>query len=163
LPFALFIVLAAIFGLWLIQRAPDEPPVQLLRLQAFRAATLDTTSTVLVPRLERGIQSIVVETDREAWLLIYETNDNVLRRMLPGSDAEAPRLRSRQVEEFALPALQSPESRMLLVVVPGDAPLDVQQWDQALLNHFGGSDEIDFDSPGRHWPQDAVPTMRWLK
>jgi hypothetical protein len=163
LPFAVFVVLASLFALWLITRAPDVAPVALLRLQAFRAATLDTTSTVLVPRLAPGIESIVVETDQDAWLLVYETNDETLQRLLPGGDIEAPLLRARSVEEFALPPLQSAESRMVLVIVPGTVAMQPGEWDRALLKHFGGSGEINLDDPGRHWPQDAVPTMRWLQ
>jgi len=162
IPFAALVVLVSLFGLWMIRRPAQEPPVQLLRFQALRAATLDTTSTMLVPRLEPGIESIVLQTDRDASLLLYETNDKVLRRLLPPAGAEAPELQAHRTLEFAVPKLQDPDSRMLLVLVPAPSVVEPDVWDQAMLQHFGDRKQIDFEKVDRHWPGRIIPTIRLM-
>lgn len=162
IPFAVVIVVVSSIGFWLVTRPPDADPVQLMRLQTFRAASLDTSSTTMMPRLEPGIESIVVQVDRDASLLVYETGDEVLRRLIPGANGVAPTLKARVAREVPLPPTQGAHSRILLIVLPSAAPVAADRWDQALLQYFRGGD-IDFEKTKHYWPDDIVPTMRWIK
>jgi hypothetical protein len=161
IPFGAIFIVASSIGFWLVTRGPEVRPIQ-MRVQTFRAATLDTTATVVVPRLEAGIEFIAVETDRDAFLLVYETGDAVLRRLVPGVQGAAPALQARTALEVPLPPTQSARSKILLVVVPSTAPLAADQWDQALLRYFGGGD-MDIENAKRRWPEDVVPTMKWIQ
>jgi hypothetical protein len=162
IPFLVVVVLASAIGIWLARREPEPPPVRFLQLKTMRAATLDTTSTVLVPRLEPGIETIIVETDQDAFLMVYEAGDEVLRRLIPGAGRQMPALTAKRVREVAMPPVKYAHSKILLVVVPANAPTEADRWDVAILRHFGGGDGILVVS-GHHWPEGAKPTMLWVK
>jgi hypothetical protein len=163
MPFLAAIIVLSAIGFWLVTRSPEADSVQLMRLQTFRAASLDTTSTVLMPRLEPGIESIVVQTDRDAYLLVYETGDEVLRRLIPGLKGSPPVAKAREAIEVALPPTQYAHSRILLVVLPATQPIDPDLWDQALLRFFGSGGDVDFEHSRRRWPDDIVPRMKWIQ
>lgn len=161
IPFGIAVILVSIVGFWLVTRGPDVEPVQ-MRLQTFRGATLDTTSTIAMPRLDAGIESIVLQVDRDVTLLVYETGEEALRRLVPGVGGEAPTVKARQVLEVPLPPVKYSQSRILLIVIPSLEPVEADLWDQALLKYFRGSD-IDFEQTKRQWPNDVVPTMKWIQ
>jgi len=163
IPFLVVLIVMSVIGFWLVRRPSEGEPVQLLRWQIFRAATLDTTSTVMMPRLEPGIESVVVQPDRDAYVLVYETGDEVLRRLIPGVHGTPPLAKARLALEVPLPPLKYAHSRILLVVLPATVTISADRWDQALLQYFGGAGDIDFEKVKRGWPDDVVPNMKWIK
>jgi len=162
IPFLAVVVLVSVIGVHLARREPEVLPVKFLQLKTMRAATLDTTSTVMVPRLEPGIATIIVETDQDAFLMVYETGDEVLRRLIPGAGRQMPLLSAQQVREVPVPPMKYVHSKILLVVIPANAPQEPDLWDVAILHHFGARKDPE-DAAKRHWPDNKRPTMRWLK
>ncbi|UCE03472.1 MAG: hypothetical protein JSW67_04580 [Candidatus Latescibacterota bacterium] len=147
--------------LYVARRGPDPERVELLRLATFREATLDSLAAVAVPNLAPAPTSVVLRTDQDAIALVYESGDEFLRRLIPGGDAAIPELSAQETHELALPALESPASRILLVLAPLSATRVLADWDRAVFERLGGESEEDAERSG--WPLGVTPTLRWLK
>ena len=160
-PFLLVLLGAGIVFVTLARRAPAPEQVGLVRLAALREATLDSVAAVPVPRVAPAPTSLVLEPDRDAIALVYESGGGVLRRLIPGGTATIPELRAGQAHELSLPELQSRGAFVLLVLAPSAAPRGVAAWDEAVLQRVGNR-RGDPDA-SRGWPGDVTPTLRWLR
>lgn len=160
-PFVLALLGVGIVFVSLARRAPAPEQVNLVRLAALREATLDSAAATPVPRVAPAPTSLVLEPDRDAIVLVYESGAGSLRRLIPGGDAAIPELRAGTTHELALPALAARGAFVLLVVAPLAAPRAAADWDEAIMEHVGAR-QADTGA-GRGWPGNVTPTLRWLR
>ncbi len=148
-----------VLGVFLARRAPAPEQVGVMRLAALRTGVLDSLSSV--PRISPAPTSLVIEPDRDAIALVYESGAGVLRRLVPGADAAIPELQGGSTHELALPELAARGAVILLVLAPASAPRVADEWDRAVMERVGARSGP--DASRRSWPGQVEPTLRWLK
>ena len=156
----LALVLALVLGVgsvWLARRSGGVESVKVLRFAVLRGATLDSLAT---PRVDVAPEAIVLRTDRDAYAFVYETRADTLRRLLPQGSLAATLVGPAESRELHLPPIQSRESRLLLVLVPGAADATVQAWDDAVFQQLRAGRAAHGDTP-MAWPGGVRPTLRW--
>lgn len=153
LPFLLLVFLAGIFAVYLARRGPDRESVRILRLAVTRAATLDSLAT---PRVDPGPDAVLLRTDRDARAYVYALDAGTMQRLVPPRGGEPPEIGAAETRELRFPAVESPATRILVVLVPRAAPGDVAAWDEAVFAQLGRRER---DGPG--WPGGVRPTIRW--
>jgi len=161
LPFLGVLVGVVVLGVYLSRRAPEPEQVGLMRLAALRTGELDSLSSTPVPRISPAPTSLVIEPDRDAIALVYESGAGVLRRLIPGADAAIPELVAGRTHELALPALAARGAAILLVLAPASAPRVAGDWDLAVMERVGARNDPAAGRSG--WPGQVEPTLRWLK
>ncbi len=159
LPAVLVLLGVVVLVTYLARRGPDPERVELVRLATARGAELDSLSRAAVPTITPAPTSLIVQPDRDAIALLYESGQDYLRRLIPGADAEIPELSGAETHELAIPALEKPTSRILLVLVPASAPRLVDAWDRAVWLNLGGEAR---EGERRGWPNDVAVTLRWV-
>lgn len=158
LPLALVVALVAGVGsVWLARRNTSVETVKLLRFAVFRGATLDSLAT---PRVDPAPGSLVLRTDRDAYAFVYEARADTLRRLVPTGTLAPSRVGPGESHEFALPPLLTADSRLLVVLVPGDAEASVQVWDDAVFQQLRKRHDPRDTAPAV-WPGGRRPTLRW--
>lgn len=158
LPLALVVALVAGVGsVWMARRNTPAETLKVLRFAVFRGATLDSLAT---PRVDAAPGSIVLRTDRAACALVYETRADTLRRLVPAGTLAAPRVDGAEAREFALPPGLSADSRLLVVLVPGDGEAPVAAWDEAVFQQLRARRNPRESTPAE-WPGGRPPTLRW--
>jgi hypothetical protein len=159
IPVLLLVFAVGALVLYLARRPPDPERVELVRLATSRQADLDSLSEVPLPRISPAPTSMIVQPDRDAIVLLYESGDGYLRRLIPGVDAVVPELRGTETHELTIPELDSATARILLVLAPAAAPRAVEAWDRAVWLNLGGEAE---EGERRGWPQGVAATLRWV-
>jgi hypothetical protein len=154
MPLFVLVLLIGIFGVYLARRAPDREAVGILRLAVTRGATLDSLAT---PHVDASPDALILRTDRDARAYVYELDAGAMRRLLPPQGGQAPEVGAAEVRELPLPVLGSPAARVLVVLVPRNAPGSVDEWDAAVLSQLGRRER---GGPG--WPEGVRPTVRWF-
>jgi hypothetical protein len=153
MPFVALVALCLIFVVYLARRGPDADLVGIRRFAVTRAATLDSLAT---PHVEPGVDAVLLRTDREARVYVYELDGETMRRLVPGASGEPPEVDAVETRELRLPPMPSPTARVLVVLVPREAPGDVAAWDAAVLAQLGRRPR-----DGAVWPGGTRPTLRW--
>jgi hypothetical protein len=157
-PLALVVALVLGVGsVWLARRGSAVETVKVLRFAVLRGATLDGSTT---PRVDVAPEAIVLRTDRDAYVFVYETRADTLRRVLPAGSLAATRVGPAEACELRLPPIQSRESRLLLVLVPGGADPMVQAWDDAVFQQLRAG-RNPHGTTQTAWPGGVQPTLRW--
>lgn len=158
------LVLAGIIGgivAYVASRGTEADSVGVLRLAVSRGSSLDSTDAVVAPRVDVHPNAVIVRPDREARAYVYEAQAGALRRLVPPADEPAPRLSPDASREIFLPELETPDSRLLLVLVPADAAGTNAEWDSAIFRRLGPGGSGDRSGRGT-LPSAAQPTLRWL-
>ena len=161
LPLLLVVVATAAFLLFLARRPPDAARVGLLRLATMREGRLDSLAAAPLPQIAPAPGAVIVQTDRDAIALVYETGDGYFRRLVPGDDAQVPELQAERTHELALPAVTTAGARLLLVLAPRASPRELVDWDRAVMERLGGSPPA--GAPRQGSPAGVEPTLRWLR
>lgn len=159
IPALLLLVGIGVLVFYLSRRPPDPERVKVVRLATARRAHLDSLSEISVPRVSRSPTSLIVEPDRDAIALLYESGEGYLKRLIPGGDAAVPELRGAETHELTIPELETATARVLLVLAPAAAPRAVDAWDRAVWLSLGGEAE---EGERRGWPQGVAATLRWV-
>jgi hypothetical protein len=159
----LFVLLGLLLavGVYVGSRGPETDSVGVRRLAVSRGSTLDSTSSVVAPRVDVHPEAVIVRPDRPARVYVYEAREGSLRRLVPPDDVAPPQLSPDAAREIFLPRLEAPESRVLLVLVPEAAGGDNAAWDAAVFRRLGGRQAGDAVAGGE-WPGGVQPTLRWL-
>lgn len=160
LPFLAVVVGISVLLLYLARRPPETGRVRVVRLATMRGATLDSLTSLPLPRISPAPTSVIIRTDRDAIALLYETGDGTMRRLVPGGDAVVPELDAEGTHELALPELETAGARILLVLAPATAPRVLAEWDRAVMERLGGVPE---GGERRGWPAGVSPTLRWIR
>ena len=161
LPLLGVVVGVVVLGVYLARRAPEPEQVGVMRLAALRTAVLDSLASEPLPRISPAPTSLVIQLDRDAIALVYESGAGVLRRLVPGADGAIPELQAGRTHELALPAVAAPGGAILLVLAPAAAPRVADDWDVAVMERVGAPSGA---AAGRRgWPGHVEPTLRWLK
>lgn len=153
LPLVILVAVASVFAIYLARRGPDKESVRILRWAVTRGATLDSTTT---PHVDAGPNAVLLRTDRDARVYVYEVSAGVLRRLLPPRGGEPPQVGRTETSELRLPDLTTETPRVLVVLVPRNAPGNTEEWDEAVFAQLGRHDGVK-----RGWPGEVRPTLRW--
>jgi hypothetical protein len=157
LPFLLIAVAIGSLVVWVARRGPDVQLVQVRRFAIMRPATLDSLAT---PHIDPAPEALVVRTDRDARVYVYEIHDASLRRILPAASGTPPAVGPGEASELHLPKLESAQSRLLVVLVPAQSGGSLDDWDTAVFAQLRGGKNPQAASLNA-WPEGAHPTLRW--
>lgn len=160
LPFIVFALVLGVVGLFLGRRGTEVQTVGLRRLALGRAGSID--SLFLSPQIDPTVTTLFVRPDRPARAYVYESHSGRLQRLLPPADREPPGLSPDSTSELPLPPLQGSGSRLLLVLVPRDAPGTTLAWDAAILTRLSGRPRAESEPATGPWPEGARPMLRWV-
>lgn len=157
-----FLLLAVAIGVvWVvISMSGDPEAVKILRLAVSHSGQLDSLTIGLTPRIDPAPAGFYLRPDRAARFYVYETHAGAVRRLLPPANGVATEVVADSTSEILLPELRDPRARVLVVLVPADAPGTTGEWDAAVLTHLGGNSGGGANGP--RWPERTRPTMRWL-
>jgi hypothetical protein len=156
LPFVLIMAAVGLAGLFLLTRA-ERDTVRIRRFAVSRAGVVDSSAT---PHIEPGASTLILKPDRKARAYVYEVRQGTMRRLLPPEGGVSPELVPEEARELALPPLEDRESRLVLVLVPQDAPGTTEEWDEALMTHLGKAKRPE-DIATRGWPGGVRPALRY--
>jgi hypothetical protein len=157
LPFLLIFGLGGGTVVYLVTRAGSSESVRVLRFAVSRGGTIDSLAS---PHIDDGPNGLVLRTDRDARVQVYEVRDGTMRRLVPGGTQSPPELGPEQAREVPLPPAESGSGRLLVLVVPRAAPGTVDEWDAAVFSELSrGHNPRTVTHAG--WPGNVRPALRW--
>lgn len=158
LPILLIVGVAGGLFVYIATRSSTRESVGVLRFALSRGATIDSLAS---PHLDIGPNSLILRTDREARAYVYEVRAGTMRRLVPGGGQAPPEVGRMEVKEVPLPAIENSDARLLLLLVPREAPGTVDDWDNAVFAELSrGKDPSGRERAG--WPGEIRPALRWF-
>jgi hypothetical protein len=156
LPILLILGVGTAVFVFLATRSGSRESVRVLRFAVSRGATLDSLAS---PSLDVGPNGVILRTDRDARAYVYEIREGTMRRLVPGGTQPPPEVGRLEATELPLPPIEASDVRLLLLLVPTEAPGTVEEWDAAVFAELSRGKNPSTSAAG--WPGQVRPALRW--